>query len=216
MEFLSLGGGMGYYASPSQDPRHRDDPLDVAVVPLPPHFTAELNSTYEFLLLSQMDPTDPSAPQPSAYMVCGFPTVLSEAGPLLYRTTGMCFGGIRYTGNASDIMGFIKDIHVAIAYTDEGLIDTDGTRRTLIDPSGASGCGIWRTIEAGSSFDSGLGQVKLVALLQREEKKPPVLIGTQIEYPLWVLAQNYPSLRSAIRIHQHTSWQRAGWRFRVL
>ncbi|HLY75270.1 MAG TPA: hypothetical protein VKU80_14210, partial [Planctomycetota bacterium] len=157
---------------------------------------AELEVRHEFLTLDRLDPTDQFAAKQSAYVVLGYPTVLSGPGPTVFSTNGMLFGGLKYSGDPSLIRDFTPDVHVAIEWSDVGMVDLDGIRQSLPEPGGISGGAIWRTIESGD----GLIRPRLVGLVQRWEKKPSVIIGTQIEYALGLIWRSLPGTAAVMNL----------------
>jgi len=194
---------MGYFVTPPQG--GGEDPFDAAIMELPPEFVAHLEARHRFLTLDQLDPADQFAAQPSAYMIAGFPSSLSTPGPTLFEQNGMVFGGLKYSGAPSLVQNFYPNIHVAIEYSDQGLVDIDGTHASLPDPSGISGGAIWRTVEPGNT-----GAPRLVGLVQRWERKPPLIIGTQIEYILELICRCYPGTADMVNLCLPL-WRRPGW-----
>jgi hypothetical protein len=206
-DFLSLSSKIRYAVNTPAD--GGEDLLDVAVIDLPPEHVAALEGKYKFLTLDQLDPGDSFSVQPAAYMVAGYPASLSGPGATTFTTNGMVFGGIRYAGNPALIPNFSPDLHVAIEYSDQGLVDLEGTRVVLPDPGGASGGAIWRIIENGKPLAP-----RLVGLIRRREMKPSVIIGTQIEYALGLIWRSFPGTASVLNMYVPW-WECTGWKRRA-
>jgi hypothetical protein len=206
-DFLALSSKSGYFVStPTAGGK---DPLDVAILDLPAEFVAALEGKHRFLTLDQLDPADQFAAQPSAYMVVGYPSSLSGPGATVFTTQGMAFGGVKYSGDSALIPDYSPQVHIAIEYSDDGLVDLEGTRMTLPDPGGASGGSIWRMVERGEGISPCL-----VGLIHRWEKRPPLIIGTQIEFALGLIWRCLPGTAGVLNMYLPW-WQRKGWKRRA-
>ncbi len=115
------------------------------------------------------------------YFLHGFPGKQSRFtafGPGVVSTT-LPYGGCITT---SQLSVFNPDIHFAITYPAEEIVDERGLSTNLPHPGGLSGSVVWKTNRVGAKGEWTPDQARIVGVARRFDQDSQCLIVTRIEY----------------------------------
>ncbi|MHC4177596.1 MAG: hypothetical protein ACYSWU_08820 [Planctomycetota bacterium] len=195
---------------PDQDPIHllncrfhgtEKGGRDVAVIRLTDRVVRDLPPRFEFLGHNRIDLCDEG--KDGLYLLFGYPQEWPDVPKEgIHHSKAMVFASRPYTGERNPDAFFAADVHIALTF-DRNAIDLDArSDYRLPDPTGISGCGLWRAADWSSLADGtwSLKELRLVALQHRWFKKRNYVQGTWIKYALQLVVDNYPGLRQPMSL----------------
>lgn len=195
--------GITKRTSQTRDPIHRrDDPFDVCVCELTKEIATKVKKK-RFLHLNELDPFDAFDPR-SWYMVFGCPTQWnpSDDGGKRVFSTACSLNTFVYCGERGELPNLDKEVQVAMDYNPDTCTPDNPGDPVPPDPSGMSGCGIWRLVAAHSDTARWTpDDIRLVAFEHSWEQVFRVLKGTRIRYALQLIRRNHRNLWPAFDFH---------------
>ena len=180
-----------------------DEPFDTAVCELSSETASKIAVQKRFLRLIDVDPWDQQEPR-SWYMVYGYPTKLSPADEQSQsiNANAVALATFLYCDERGPLVNYDKEVGIAIDFDSTTTQDDDGNPAVPPYPSGISGCGIWRLVEAGTDARRWtVDDVKHVAIDHTLKTGQKVLVGTRIRYALQMIYRNHVDLRPAMEMH---------------
>lgn len=175
---------------------------DVAVIELDDNTAEALSASFEFANHSNIVLKDESPH--SLYGIFGFPGSLTREVSGRMVSEGFALLAQRHQGRIGTDH-FDPAVHVAVEMKDELFRPGTGKSERFRDDdiSGISGCGIWRIMQEVNEVAALSWKpthVSLCAVQHRWHRGRSYAQGTWIDYALTCIAEEYPEVRSAMKI----------------
>ncbi len=189
-----------HYTERQPDSKFYHDVVDLGYLIFDRETSAQLASCYHFIRFQDVDFRDAFVDN-SMYILFGFPGedihTSHSSGTFTYKPTQIVAN--LYRDERGPLDTFDPAINVAFHFHESVALAWPGRLFENQDPSGMSGCGIWRIVRNLSQLGEWtVDDMRLVGIEHTWNWEAGALIGSRIGYVLRDITVRFPDLKAAI------------------
>lgn len=180
-----------------------DDKFDVGFIELSQEIVDQLGSPRRFASLGEIDVS--ATLHQGCYAFAGYPYKISTVD---LETRSLSVNLMHYLTELRDPPVDETNLRLVLKFRKQNT-DQHGNEVEAPDPSGISGCGIWR-LSIIQPFDRWTtDQVKLVAIQHSWSKSDSVVYASPIRFLMQAIYRRYPDIRKIMDLH--LGQETVGW-----